>query len=97
VSAPHNAEKDTSLRVGSAIHGFANGYFGRDSYTCRVIEAEGSDWFVTRNTSGVAEFITKADAAGIRDPEDRAYCEGEWGGTCILPPGEHTANDGGAA
>jgi hypothetical protein len=72
------------LHVGSAIHGFANGYFGRDSYACRVIEAEGRDWFVTRNTRGEVEFISKRDAAGIRDPEDRAHCEGEWGGMCEM-------------
>lgn len=68
---------DCGLRVGSAIHGFANGFFGRDSYLCRVIEAEGSDWFVTRNVSGEAEFVAKRDAARIADPEDRAYCSPE--------------------
>lgn len=65
------------LHIGSVIHGYANGHFGRDSYDCRVIEAEGRDWFVTRNTVGRAEFITRADAAAIIDPSDRSYCEGD--------------------
>lgn len=73
-----------ALRVGSLIHGFA-GCFGRDSYECRVIEAEGADRFVTRNTSGETEFITKADAALIGNPGDRSYCAGEQASrSCII-------------
>lgn len=75
------------LHVGSAIHGFANGYFGRDSYACRIVEAEGPDWLVTRNTRGEVEHISKADAAKIDDPEDRSYCEVEPDDTCPIPPG----------
>lgn len=36
------------FRVGTEVHGFAGGVFGRDSYGCRRIEAMGSDWVVTR-------------------------------------------------
>ena len=68
------AETKQPLRVGSMIHGFANGYFGRDSYVCRRIEAEGRDWFVTRNLNGTVELISRSDADQIDDPDDRGYC-----------------------
>lgn len=67
----------SGLRVGDQIHGFANGHFGRDSYACRVIEAEGRDWFVTRNVCGDPEFISRADAGRIGDPDERDYCGDE--------------------
>ena len=34
--------------VGRMIYGFCNGYFGRDSYRNKRIEAEGIDWVVAR-------------------------------------------------
>ena len=34
--------------VGRMIYGFCNGYFGRDSYRDKRIEAEGVDWLVAR-------------------------------------------------
>lgn len=60
--------------VGDEIHGFANGVFGRDSYVCRVVEAVGPDWLVTRNKAGEVESISKVDADRIEDPQDRFYC-----------------------
>lgn len=88
-TAGPSVEGEGGLRVGAMIHGFANGYFGRDSYACRVIEAEGKDWFVTRNSSGVTEFITKADAAQIHNPDDRSYCESEWShSSCVVRTSE---------
>jgi hypothetical protein len=41
--------------VGTVIHGFAFGAFGRDSYDCRRVEAIGADWIVTRNRRGEVE------------------------------------------
>jgi hypothetical protein len=61
--------------VGDTIHGFANGCFGRDSYDCRVVEAVGPDWLVTRNSNQVAEFISKNDAADIDEPECPTSCD----------------------
>lgn len=61
-----------AFRVGQVIHGFANGAFGRDSYSCRRVEAVGADWIVTRNKSGTVEFSSDFDY--IEDPEDRSYC-----------------------
>lgn len=68
------------------IHGYANGYFGRDSYACRIVEAVGAGWLVTRNTEGRPEFITLRNANDIDNPDDRYHCAGdceesfrEWG------------------
>lgn len=60
--------------VGSKIHGFANGYFGRDSYDCRTIEAEGPDWLVTRNTRGQVELISRTSAERIDNINDGSHC-----------------------
>lgn len=34
--------------VGRLLYGFCNGFFGRDSYNTKRIEAEGVDWIVAR-------------------------------------------------
>lgn len=48
--------------IGRLIYGFANGYFGRDSYNDKRIEAEGVDWIVARGIeSGVPEFANFAN------------------------------------
>lgn len=43
------------FRVGDEVHGFADGYFGRDSYGCRRVEAVGPDWIVTRRLDGAGD------------------------------------------
>ena len=68
-----------NLWVGDVIHGFAGGVFGRDSYTCRRIEAIGIDWIVTRNKNGVAEFAPRAQVESLTDRDDRSYCSDECG------------------
>lgn len=40
------------LRVGDVLYGFCNGYFGRDSYDDKRVEAIGADWVVARSESG---------------------------------------------
>ena len=57
-------------QVGTVIHGFARGAFGRDSFECRKVEAVGADWIVTRNAAGAVEMTTDSDF----DPDDRSYC-----------------------
>jgi len=46
--------------IGVTIYGFCNGYFGRDSYENKRIEAVGSDWLIARGvdsgTVGAALF-----------------------------------------
>ncbi len=47
--------------IGRIIYGYCNGYFGRDSYDNKRIEAEGIDWIVARsieNTSSQPEFAS---------------------------------------
>jgi hypothetical protein len=64
-----------TFKVGDAIHGFAGGYFGRDSYECRLVEAVGKDWIVTRNTVGQVELARGSNIVyiyGRRD--DRSFC-----------------------
>jgi hypothetical protein len=70
------------FRVGTEVHGFANGIFGRDSYGCRRIEAMGADWVVTRMldsprepefVSGSASLHWLKDA--IEKPSETCMCE----------------------
>ena len=51
------------LRVGDALYGFCGGYFGRDSYDQKRVEAIGSDWVVAREGGGKVVFY-------IGNPED---------------------------
>ena len=39
----------SGLWVGQILKGFCNGYFGRDSYGEKRIEAVGPDWIVVRD------------------------------------------------
>jgi len=51
ISRVDNLERrtvDSALRVGNRVHGYAGGYFGRDSYTCRTVEYIGRDYVVFR-------------------------------------------------
>lgn len=62
--------------VGDEIHGFAGGAFGRDSYDCRVVEAVGRDWIVTRNTNAEPEFASGESVLhAARSYDDRSYCD----------------------
>ena len=45
------------MHRGKTLHGFCNGFFGRDSYGDKVIEGEGSDWIVVRE-NGIAYIAT---------------------------------------
>ena len=46
-------------RVGMILHGYCEGYFGRDSHRCKRIEAIGHDWVVAREL-GVDELVVFA-------------------------------------
>ena len=69
------------FRVGMLVHGFANGVFGRDSYSCRRIEAMGADWVVTRTLdSGDPEFASGEDSLrwlkrNIDEPQTDCPCQ----------------------
>ena len=36
------------MYIGTILYGFCEGYFGRDSYSNKRIEAIGADWIVVR-------------------------------------------------
>ena len=42
--------------VGTVLYGYCNGYFGRDSYADKRIEAVGTDWIVARDEYGKIHF-----------------------------------------
>lgn len=61
--------------VGDVFHGFCGGAFGRDSYNCRLVEATGHDWIVTRNSRGEVELCAGRQLAGVAESgSDRSYC-----------------------
>lgn len=41
--------------VGMPLYGYCEGYFGRDSYATKRIEAFGVDWIVARELEGADE------------------------------------------
>lgn len=43
---------DKQLRVGAVLYGYCGGFFGRDSYGDKRIEAIGADWLVVREEDG---------------------------------------------
>ena len=44
--------------IGEVLKGFCNGYFGRDSYEDKRVEAFGKDWVVCRDKEGHVHFAT---------------------------------------
>lgn len=46
------------LMVGQVLRGFCAGYFGRDSYGDKRVEAVGIDWVVVRTKSGSPVFTS---------------------------------------
>jgi hypothetical protein len=65
----------TTPAVGDVLHGFCGGAFGRDSYDCRLVEATGHDWIVTRNSRREVELCTGRSLRGVAEAgADRSYC-----------------------
>lgn len=60
--------------VGTVLYGYCNGYFGRDSYGSKRIEAEGVDWIVARELSETA----KPDFAIFDNPKEKQSCIERW-------------------
>lgn len=59
--------------TGQILFGFCNGYFGRDSYENKRIEAIGVDWIVAREIeSGEVLFAT------FDKPEEMLECVSRW-------------------
>lgn len=50
------------MYIGTVLYGYCNGFFGRDSYEDKRIEAIGCDWVVTRGIeSGSPDFCSFKD------------------------------------
>lgn len=65
----------SKFQIGDQIHGFAGGAFGRDSYDCRIVEAVGTDWAVTRNTNGEPEMVSGTHLQhAYYARTDRSFC-----------------------
>lgn len=47
----------SALRVGDVLHGFCGGWFGRDSYSDKRVEAIGADWVVAREDDDEPVFM----------------------------------------
>lgn len=61
----------STLQVGDTLYGFCEGYFGRDSYSEKTVEAVGRDWVVAREEGGGPVFahVAPARLAKHRDEE----------------------------
>lgn len=44
--------------VGIRLYGYCGGYFGRDSYTDKIIIASGENWLVAKNGYNEVEFAS---------------------------------------
>ncbi len=58
------------LMVGQMLYGYCAGYFGRDSYCDKRVEAVGADWVVVRCEDGSPNFAYTGDnddATGIHE------------------------------
>jgi hypothetical protein len=49
------------IAVGTLLRGFCGGYFGRDSYGTKRVEAVGADWVVARVESTRAVVFYEGD------------------------------------
>lgn len=63
------------VKVGSVLHGYCGGSFGRDSYSHKRVEAIGKGWLVVRNEQGQPEFYAgkKSDLEEYLNPD--SHCE----------------------
>ena len=68
---------DEPLRVGDVLFGFCGGFFGRDSYQDKRIEAIGADWVVARDDMGHVHVATFDQRDGWTLNELKQYREPE--------------------
>lgn len=61
-----------AVYVGMRLHGYCNGYFGRDSYSSKVIEGVGANWIVARESVGEVRLAT------FTTTEEMEACVAEW-------------------
>ena len=53
--------KPKPLVIGTPLYGYCGGYFGRDSYADKRVEAIGHDWIVVRDDRGEVWFASGTD------------------------------------
>ncbi len=77
-------QQKTVFEIGDEVHGFCGGYFGRDDYYCKKVEARGYDYIVFRYLSGGVTMYSGKDQETIyRDlskymkPDDHCDCN-DW-------------------
>lgn len=58
--------------IGRLLYGYCEGYFGRESYQDKRIEAEGYDWIVVRDDLG------RVDFAWFDDGEEKITSINKW-------------------
>lgn len=65
------------MEIGDVVHGFAGGFFGRDSYDCRELEEKGPDWLLFRNKNGQVELFVgnKQRQKGLLEYKKPNNCE----------------------
>lgn len=63
------------MYIGMLLYGYCDGYFGRDSYGNKRIEAIGHDWIVVRE-NGIPNF------ASFKNNGEMTACLANW---CIEP------------
>ena len=56
-----NQTSDYPLRIGETLYGFCGGFFGRDSYEDKRIEAIGFDWVVCRDDKGYVHMASDSN------------------------------------
>ena len=49
------------LEHGQVLYGYCGGYFGRESYAIKYVEAIGQDWVVARDKNGEVHFACGKD------------------------------------
>jgi hypothetical protein len=85
------------LVVGDVVHGFCQGVFGRDHYTCSVIEALGPDWVVVRDPNGDLDFAAGHDSlATLAQHRERTF-NYDREPCCEPSPADHTRAQAAAA
>ncbi len=67
------------MYIGMVLYGYCQGYFGRDSYDNKRIEAIGHDWVVVREDDGFPSF------ASFKTNAEMVDCLKDWS---IKPPDE---------
>jgi len=61
-----------SIKIGTLLNGYCNGFFGRDSYGEKRVEATGADWVVVREENG------EPNCAFFKSVGDRDYYINLW-------------------